>query len=228
MKNSSKDLEQAGPFLRWAGGKRWLVPYLLDIVDSLEYVNYHEPFLGGGSVFFGLQPKGGAYLIPPEIDLIETYRQVAENPLEVLHALKKHRNTSSYYYRLRSKDESDFVARAARFIYLNQTSFNGIYRVNLKGEYNVPFGNRKAPNLPGESQIVAISKQLNRANLSVRDFKDALKNVRTKDLVFIDPPYTIAHNNNGFVKYNQKIFYTKTRFDLENSLSRLRSLALTT
>ena len=142
MKNSSKDLEQAGPFLRWAGGKRWLVPYLLDIVDSLEYVNYHEPFLGGGSVFFGLQPKGRAYLSDLNSDLIETYRQVAENPLEVLHALKKHRNTSSYYYRLRSKDESDFVARAARFIYLNQTSFNGINRVNLKGEYNVPFGKR--------------------------------------------------------------------------------------
>jgi DNA adenine methylase len=193
-------------FLRWAGGKRWLLHHLPGILGSLEVGRYHEPFLGGGAVFLGTQIATEAYLADLNEELIETYIQVRDNPDLIADQLGTHVNTAEHYYDVRASCPQDPVGRAARFIYLNHTSYNGIYRVNLKGEYNVPFGNRVYGGLPTAEHLNAVSRKLSRAFVAVSDFETVLENVEAGDLVFLDPPYTVAHNNNGFVKYNQRLF----------------------
>nr|WP_255471429.1 MULTISPECIES: Dam family site-specific DNA-(adenine-N6)-methyltransferase [unclassified Salinibacterium] len=194
------------PFLRWAGGKRWLVPQLLRLARQHDFRNYHEPFVGGGSVFFALAPKGTAYLSDLNGDLIEVYQQVRDSPEEVASAIAQYQNTAESYYSARAQVPIEPSARAARFIFLNHTSYNGIYRVNLRGEYNVPFGARPSPKIPGLPALQTASRVLAGAVLRSKDFGDALDDVDAGDLVFLDPPYTVAHNNNGFIKYNQHLF----------------------
>jgi DNA adenine methylase len=118
---------------------------------------------------------------------------------------------------VRASAPTDRYERAARFIYLNHTSFNGIYRVNLDGVYNVPFGNRPSPQIPTAEHLKRVAGRLENATLQVGDFADCLDRVDEGDLVFLDPPYTVAHNNNGFIKYNQKLF----RFEDQERLSAL-------
>jgi DNA adenine methylase len=204
--SDASDVGRIPPFLRWAGGKRWLVPQILELVGDIPVARYHEPFLGGGSVFFSLGVSDKVFLSDLNTDLVEVYRQVRDKPVEVAALLSKYENTSVAYYAARSTMPAEPVERAARFIFLNHTSFNGIFRVNLKGEYNVPFGNRAATNAPDEDWLVRASKRLQRAQLTGSDFERALGEVQEGDLVFLDPPYTVAHNNNGFVKYNQHLF----------------------
>lgn len=132
----------AKPFLRWAGGKSWLVKHLAPILGDRKFCRYHEPFLGGGSIFFYMAPKEKSYLSDLNGELIDTYKAIKEDPDGVISCLEEYVNTSEEYYRIRSLCPTTLVETAARFIYLNQTSFNGIYRVNIKGEYNVPYGNR--------------------------------------------------------------------------------------
>lgn len=194
------------PFLRWAGGKRWLVPQILSLLKGIDVKRYHEPFVGGGSVFFSLPRVSEAVLSDLNTDLIEVYREVRDHPLDVYDRLRGYENTKEYYYAARAATPINSLDRAARFIYLNHTSYNGIFRVNLKGEYNVPFGNRKAVNIPDLTALRAASGRLKCAQLNAADFERALSDVREGDLVFLDPPYTVAHNNNGFVKYNQHLF----------------------
>lgn len=192
--------------MRWAGGKRWLVPGLSAIWGDRTFNNYHELFLGGASVFLSLASYGKAYLRDLNADLIETFDVIREDPDGVAERLDGHRNTSAHYYRTRGSRPRDPVARAARFIYLNHTSFNGIYRVNLSGAYNVPYGYRPSVNLPDLTHLREVSHRLQSAVLEAGDFAGGLSNVAADDLVFLDPPYTVAHNNNGFVKYNQRLF----------------------
>lgn len=192
------------PFLRWAGGKTWLIKHLSNYLPANGYTNYHEPFLGGGAVFFSLEPHK-AYLSDLNKELIDTYKQIQNNVEEVIIQLSKFSNTESHYYEIRSNIYTDAAQKAAKFIYLNQTSFNGIYRVNLKGEYNVPFGYRNKCFYDPEGLRLS-SKALTDVVLMHVDFMETLNNVKENDLVFVDPPYTVAHENNGFVKYNQKIF----------------------
>jgi DNA adenine methylase len=194
------------PFLRWAGGKRWLVPQILTLLDGKQVDNYHEPFLGGGSVFLALSIQGQSHLSDLNNDLIEVYTQVRDHPNEVATAIAKYRNTAEDYYAARASKPEKALERAARFIYLNHTSFNGIFRVNLRGEYNVPFGNRPSPNFPDAIALSAVASRLKSATLMSKDFEASLSKVGPGDLVFLDPPYTVAHNNNGFVKYNQHLF----------------------
>lgn len=194
------------PFLRWAGGKRWLVSYVEDLAADVQIRNYHEPFAGGAAVFFGIDFGGTSYLSDLNADLIETYAAVQEAPEEVWQRLRRYRNTEEGYYAARAARPRTPVNRAARFIFLNHTSFNGLYRVNLRGEYNVPFGYKASDNRPNLEQLRAASVRLESASLNVGDFADALHAVGEGDLVFLDPPYTVAHNSNGFVKYNDRLF----------------------
>lgn len=205
----SKAATAVTPVLRWAGGKRWLVPTLPKLLESTKFKEYHEPFLGGGSVFFGVAPRGMSYLRDLNPELIETYECIRDEPDEVAKALRGHSNTEEHYYKLRDMAPIRPADRAARFLYLNHTSFNGIYRVNLKGIYNVPYGYRANPQIPTRDQLLAVSRRLSNAVLSSGDFADALPNIKEGDLVFLDPPYTVAHNHNGFIKYNQKLFSFK-------------------
>ena len=222
---SSTGPAQLPPILRWVGGKRWLVPALRDLVaGQAQLKGYHEPFLGGAAAFLGLGPTGPGTLSDLNAELIETYRAVRDNPEAVAAELSKHRNTESYYYELRARRPRNRTQRAARFIYLNHTSFNGIFRVNLKGAYNVPFGNRPNPQIPDNDLLSKISKRLKGFDLVAQDFAETICNVRENDLVFLDPPYTVAHNNNGFVKYNDKLFSFEDQVRLSHSIDLIRSI----
>lgn len=202
------------PFLRWAGGKTWLIKYLSNYLPSSGFNTYHEPFLGGGSVFFSLQPQK-AILSDLNQELIGTYLQVKDNVEDVIKHLSNFSNTSINYYQVRGTNYDSETQKAAKFIYLNQTSFNGIYRVNLKGEYNVPFGYRNKDFLDTKA-LRAASEALKNVELLHVDFVETLNNIKEGDLVFIDPPYTVAHENNGFVKYNQNIFAWEDQERLNN------------
>lgn len=213
----------ARPFLRWAGGKRWLVPQLTELLGDLKYRSYHEPFLGGGSAFFGLMPDGPSFLSDLNAELIHTYTAVRDDPDGVFSQLKRHKYTEQYYYDLRGAQPKAGTAKAARFIFLNHTSFNGIYRVNQKGNYNVPFGRRDgSPQLPTRADLVAISTKLQGVTLLATDFALCVEHIAEGDLVFLDPPYTVAHNQNNFVKYNQKLFSWEDQIRLSGLVSTIR------
>ena len=220
----SQDPIRLSPFLRWAGGKRWLVPQILELLGDERVTGYHEPFLGGGSVFFSLDVGATAYLSDLNADLIEVYEQVRDNPVNVAERLARYENSSDEYYAVRSAIPSDPVQRAARFIFLNHTSFNGIFRVNLRGQYNVPFGHRATINAPDEDALLQVSRRLQGAVLSGADFERALGEVAEGDLVFLDPPYTVAHNNNGFVKYNQHLFSYDDQLRLGQAIRKLKDI----
>lgn len=203
--NMRDDILVTKPFLRWAGGKTWLLKYLKNIIGNIDFNNYHEPFLGGGAIFFSNKVPKRAFLSDLNEELINTYQLVKDNPEGIIKILKTYENKEEFYYNLRRENSSDKCIRAAKFIYLNHTSFNGIYRVNRNGEYNVPYGFRKIDFIE-EEKIRAASKALQSAFLYHGDFCQCLNNIEPGDLVFLDPPYTVSHNNNGFIKYNQTLF----------------------
>lgn len=210
------------PFLRWAGGKRWLVNKLPDHLGPFKFKNFHEPFLGGGALFLGLSISGRSYLSDLNAELIETYTQVRDNFAQISELLALHENTSEHYYKVRASKPNSAVERAANFIYMNHTSFNGIYRVNLKGVYNVPFGNRANKTWPTPELLASVSAKLQGVTLSVSDFATVIDSVNAGDLVFLDPPYTISHNNNGFIKYNQKLFSFDDQIRLSALIDEIR------
>lgn len=209
------------PFLRWAGGKNWLTKYIHNFIPKSGFKAYHEPFLGGGALFFHLHPSIG-YLSDMNSDLIETYRAVKNNVYDVLTELKRYNNTEKEYYIIRDREYRSKVKKAAQFIYLNQTSFNGIYRVNLKGKYNVPYGFRNKDFIQ-EKNLKLASKALKNTILSNEDFEITIKKIKKNDLVFLDPPYTVSHNNNGFIKYNQKLFSIDDQYRLSNFIDKIKS-----
>lgn len=197
------------PFLRWAGGKTWLTKNITEFTPD-NFSNYIEPFLGGGSIFFYLKSnniiKGKAYLSDTNKALIEAYKILRDQPNALIKHLESYKNTEKEYYKIRKMVYDDPVLEASRFIYLNRTSFNGIYRENLKGVYNVPYGYKKYKTLFDFENLLKVSQLLKGTILKTCDFAKAISKVKENDLVFLDPPYTVAHENNGFVKYNQKIF----------------------
>lgn len=219
--DNSSEVQEIKPFLRWAGGKRWLVRQLSERLTNLRFNNYHEPFLGGGSMFFNLSSQRGAFLSDLNEDLIETYKVVKSNAERLITELREYRNSERFYYSVRDKLPKDKVQRAARFIYLNQTSFNGIYRVNLKGVYNVPYGYRKKEFLEADN-LRNVSTKLKKANLESIDFQEAIENVKKNDLCFLDPPYTVSHNHNGFIKYNQDLFSLDDQHRLAECIEKIK------
>jgi len=209
----------AKPFLRWAGGKTWLLKHLADL--QLDYANYHEPFLGGAAVFLYLRPKRSIFLSDLNSELVHTYMAIKDDVSKVIIELKKFQNTETEYYRIRQANFTNDYRRAAKFVFLNQTSFNGIYRVNLKGQYNVPYGFRNVPIYDPEN-LLEISAILKKAKLYAGDFSSVSKHLKENDLVFLDPPYTVTHNNNGFVKYNQKLFSLDDQYRLSNLIDDIK------
>lgn len=197
--------ERVKPFLRWAGGKSWFIDHLEELLDGQQFANYYEPFLGGGSIFFSLSVTGGVTLSDANKELIDTYIAVRDNVEDVIKYFDDYENTSEFYYNLRAKEPTDPFERAARFIYLNHTSYNGLYRVNRSGKYNVPFGNRKSDTIDPD-EIRKASKALSGVTLLSGDFENRSNVIQKGTLVFLDPPYTVSHNDNGFIQYNQSIF----------------------
>lgn len=210
------------PLLRWAGGKTWLIKYLKQIIGDIEFNNYHEPFLGGGAVFFALNPKKKSYLSDSNEELINTYKIIRYYPKKVIEELAQFKNTQEDYYKIRSTYNKDDIYMAARFIYLNQTSYNGLYRVNKSGKYNVPYGFRKNLHIDKE-KIFLISKRLKSVNLKYGDFIINKNNIKEGDLVFLDPPYTVSHNKNGFIEYNKNLFSLEDQYRLSEYIDFIKS-----
>lgn len=202
--NKARALELV-PFLKWAGGKRWLHP-LAEQLRQVGFNKYFEPFLGSGAMFFGIAPCS-AVLSDANETLIETYQAIKEDWSSVEAKLIEHdRNHSAeYYYAIRSQKPRAPHTRAARFIYLNRTCWNGLYRVNREGVFNTPVGSKSRAVLESDDfEQVAI--RLKSANLIASDFESQIDKAASGDLIFADPPYTVRHQYNGFVKYNERLF----------------------
>ena len=193
------------PFLNWPGGKRWFVSGHAQLLSEAN-LRLVEPFVGSGAVFFHLEPRA-AILSDTNEQLIETFRAVRDQPEAVLAALRRHdrEHSKSHYYTVRRSKPRVAVTRAARFIYLNRTCFNGLYRVNLRGEFNVPVGS-KSNVLRPDDDFIAWARLLEGAELVAQDFERSLAETGSGDLIYADPPYTVKHNMNNFVKYNEDIF----------------------
>jgi len=213
------------PLLKWAGGKRFLLKHIRKYLPS-KYNRYYEPFFGGGALFFSEQPPK-AYLSDTNEELINCYIQIANNPDGLIRKLKPMRYDKEEYLKIRKKKSKNDLTRAARFIYLNRCCWNGLYRVNLKGEFNVPFGRYHTPRLIFDKEsIYAISKSLKNTKLSVGDFEQTTKGIRKGDFVYFDPPYTVKHNNNNFIKYNEKVFSWGDQERLANYAGKLNVMGI--
>jgi DNA adenine methylase len=193
------------PFLKWPGGKRWLAGYHRALFPR-NYASYFEPFLGGGAVFFSLNPVK-AHLSDTNTELIDTYKCIVTDYRSIESGLARcqKRHSSEFYYKMRGHNPSCAIERAIRFIYLNRTCFNGMYRVNQEGAFNVPIGSKETVVFPS-GYLEQVAQRLRNARIRVVDFESALSKAGKNDFIFVDPPYTVAHNNNGFVKYNAKLF----------------------
>lgn len=210
------------PFVRWAGGKTWFTTYLQQLVAGLHIEHYHEPFLGGGAVFFSLEHTKRSYLSDANQQLVNTYIQVRDNPQQVIESFLQFRNTEEDYYRVRDEFSQDnTVENAARFIFLNQTSFNGIFRVSKAGVYNVPYGFRKTWQYD-VTRILQASDKLKNTRIVSGDFEINKYRIKAHDLVFLDPPYTVSHNNNGFIEYNQKLFSLEDQYRLSQYIDYIK------
>lgn len=207
------------PFLKWAGGKRWLAGSTrLPIPETYE--RYIEPFLGGGAIFFHLRPER-AILSDINDELIELYRVMRDTPLKLYQFLEEHQNLHSdtHYYQVRSQIPDNKIKRAARTLYLNRACWNGLYRVNLKGMFNVPKGTKNTIIFSNEN-FVEFSEILKKAEIISSDFEETIDKAEEGDFLFVDPPYTVKHNLNGFIKYNEKIFGWSDQIRLRDSLLR--------
>jgi DNA adenine methylase len=209
---------EAQPFLKWVGGKAQLLTQFDELFPT-EITRYFEPFIGGGAVFFHLKhlyPQMLAYLRDINPELINTYLAVRDFPHELMrqldeHAARFHSERADYFYLVRAQhhltgDEKKIVERAARMIFLNKTCFNGLWRVNARGEYNVPVGSNKNPGLYNEENILAASRALDGVDLAVQDFRETLNQTRPGDFAYVDPPYYPVSATASFTSYAKEDF----------------------
>ena len=213
----------AKPILKWAGGKTQMLGDLLPKVPK-SYGRYIEPFFGGGAMFFALQPEN-AIIADSNPELINMYRQVAENVDEVISYLKKYENTSEMFYAVR---EQDWIClpkaeAAARTIFLNRTCFNGLYRVNKQGKFNVPYGKYANPRICDEEGLKAASKALKKADILCGDYLLVLEHyAEAGDFVFLDPPYLPISEYADFKRYTKEQFYEEDHVELAKMIMRLQ------
>ncbi|RCJ30929.1 DNA methyltransferase [Nostoc minutum NIES-26] len=212
------------PFLKWAGGKSRLIqqynPYF-----PKDYKTYYEPFLGGGAVFFHLQPSQ-AILTDINSELITTYHCVRDNVEELICLLKEHKikHDRDYYYDVRANSRINDIERAARLIYLNKTCYNGLYRVNSQGKFNVPLGKYKNPNICPEDLLRVASTALSKSKIQQADFTDVLNQATSsEDFVFCDPPYHPISSTSYFTGYNGNSFGDKEQELLRDTCAELAS-----
>lgn len=218
-------LDTPKPFLKWAGGKTQLLDEIHKKIPK-KFNNYIEPFIGGGAVFFSLTPSTGV-ISDSNPQLINAYKTVRDEPLRLIECLKTYINEEEYYYKIRKLkyEKLNSIEAAARTIYLNRTCFNGLYRVNKKGEFNVPFGKYKNPNITQEGAILSASKVLQNVKIICADYKEVLaKNAKKGDLIFLDPPYLPISEYSDFQRYTKEQFYEEDHNDLFNEIMRLHKL----
>jgi len=205
------------PFLKWAGGKRWLAFSYRELLPP-QFGSYFEPFLGGGAVFFSLMPDK-AVLSDVNERLVDCYKQIRLDPDGFSALMRKHQRAHShqYYYETRKRRFRSPLKRAVQFLYLNRTCWNGLYRVNLDGVFNVPIGTKSSVVFEGES-FQNYAAALKGVKIVTCDFEDTIARARRGDFLFVDPPYTVRHNFNGFAKYNEEIFRWADQIRLRKAL----------
>lgn len=217
----------AQPFLKWAGGKRQLLPEIRKYIPKY-YDTYFEPFVGAGAVFFDLQPKK-AVINDINGELINTYQTIRDHVDELIDELKKHRNEKEYYYAVRHLDRShefktlSMVERSARMIYLNKTCYNGLFRVNRQGQFNVPFGNYKNPKIVNEEVLRAVHRYLTSNEITILnvDFERAAADAKEGDFVYLDPPYDPLSETSSFTGYSLDGFNRDDQLRLRELFIRL-------
>ena len=223
----TEEIPRTYPIVKWAGGKRQLLFEIQKNMPNL-YNRYFEPFIGGGAVFFEIQPKN-AYISDTNEELVNLYSVVQNRPNDLIEDLCRHENSKEYFFKIRSVDrESEYkqwseVQRASRFIYLNRTCFNGLYRVNSKGEFNVPFGNYSTPKLVDAENILNCSQVLQKTEIKCADFSEILKYVKKDDFVYFDPPYVPLNDTSSFTSYTKEGFDIDMQFKLRDVCNELDS-----
>ena len=218
------------PIVKWVGGKRQLLADIMPLIDR-NCSTYVEPFVGGGAVFFELQPKK-AIINDYNSELINVYTTVRDFPEQLIKKLEEHKNKNSeeYFYELRAFDrKSEYasmsrVEKAARIIYLNKTCYNGLYRVNAAGQFNSPYGKYKNPNIVNATTIKAMSKYLQNPQIKIKegDYRDALKGLRKGAFVYLDPPYMPISSSSSFTGYTENGFSYEQQVELKKECDKLR------
>lgn len=212
------------PFLKWAGGKTQLISELSEHIP-LVYNKYIEPFIGGGAFFFFINPSISVISDSNE-ELIITYKEVRDNVENIIHILETYKNEESFFYKIRELSTSTLseTERAARLIYLNKTCFNGLYRVNKKGQYNVPYGKRSTEFL-NRNLLRDSSEFLQHTDIVHSDYLNTLKKYAEKnDFIFLDPPYYPVGKFSDFKRYTKEFFYHEDHIKLKNEFDRLVAL----
>lgn len=217
------------PFTKWTGGKRQLLPVIKELMPK-TYNRYFEPFVGGGALFFDLAPKH-AVINDFNAELINCYQQIKDNPQELIEILKVHQeyNSKEYYLDLRSADRDERidmmseVQRAARILYMLRVDFNGLYRVNSKNQFNVPYGRYKNPKIVDENLVSAISTYLNNNQIEIKkgDFEKAVLDVQPRDFVYFDPPYIPLSETSAFTSYTHEGFSYDDQVRLRDTFKKL-------
>lgn len=198
------------PVVKWVGGKRQLLPVIKKNLPK-KYNSYCEPFLGGGAVLFNIQPRK-AIVNDLNSELMNVYNVIKNNIDELILDLKKHKNESDYFYKMRELDRdkkkynqlSD-VKKASRILYLNKTCFNGLFRVNNAGEFNTPFGKYKNPNIVNENTLRAVNSYFNEVEIIFHseDYQKVLDSLKKNSFVYLDPPYDPVSDTSSFTGYNK-------------------------
>jgi len=215
MRDDSNLQKPLKPFLKWPGGKQWIAKELASFISKRLLGRYYEPFLGGGAVFFALRPKK-ATLSDINENLINVYRQVTDNATLLIEKIKQIPVDSNTYYKIRDENTECLIESAVRFLYLNRTAFGGIYRLNSLGKFNVPYGGgqRTPETLWRNGLLKSAADTLNGVELNGMDFEETMKKARSGDIIYCDPTYTVAHEKNGFIRYNEKNFSWKDQVRL--------------
>ena len=216
------------PFVKWVGGKRQLLKQFRELnlyppeCFNPESNTYFEPFVGGGAVFFDILPKH-AELSDTNRELVITYNVIKDNVDGLIKSLKKHIYNKEYYLEVRAQDINELsdIEIASRFIFLNRTGFNGMYRVNKSGQFNVPFGRYKNPLICDENNLRKVSEALQEITITHRDYKDVLKLAKIGDFIYFDPPYYPLNPTSSFTAYTAKGFFEKEQIELRDTFVKL-------
>lgn len=218
------------PIVKWVGGKRQLMFELIKNMPK-SYNRYFEPFIGGGALFFELQPEQ-AYISDMNEELINLYSVVRNNVYELIKDLSKHEVSKEYFLEIRNIDRTEQytelsdVERASRFIYLNRTCFNGMYRVNSQGQFNVPFGHYKNPRIIDKNNLLNCSELLKKTEIKCADFSEILTKVKKDDFVYFDPPYVPLNETSSFTSYTKDGFDIDMQFKLRDVCDELATMGV--
>lgn len=218
------------PIVKWVGGKRQVMNEIIKHVPN-DFNTYYEPFIGGAAVLFEIQPKK-AVINDINIELINMYITVKNEVDKLIIDLKKHRNTKEYYYSVRGLDrdidtynELSNVEKASRLIYLNKTCYNGLYRVNRKGQFNTPYGKYVNPNIVNENGLRVVHTYFKNNNIVIKNesFASAVSDAKRGDFVYFDPPYDPVSSSSSFTSYSKEDFGRKDQIMLKETCDLLNS-----